>query len=84
MPAEWPPAATATWSQVMNWLGLSAGEIEWLPTGDERGLPLPDPAQWGTAAGRRALWSALKQTAVALAAEGAGNSDRQDHGRRAD
>ncbi len=84
MPAEWPTAATVIWSQVMNWLGLSADEIEWLPSGDERGLPLPDPAQWNTATGRRALWLALKRSAVELAAAGTGNSDRRDHGRRAD
>lgn len=82
--ADWPVPAQAIWPQVQAWLGVEAGEIEWLAPGDDRGLALPDPDQWSTAAGRRALWLALKRTAVDLIAEETGGGARRNHGRGTD
>ncbi len=65
-PQHWPAGAQHAWEGVLAWLALSPDEIAWLPEGDPAGVPLPAPADWSTAQGRRGLWLALKSVAGSL------------------
>ena len=53
-------AAAEVWSQVLAWLGLEQGDVEWTDGSAADVVPLPPAADWLRPAGKRELWRALK------------------------
>lgn len=55
--------AAKIWPQVLAWLGYREDEVAWLPVATDAAVVLPPVTDWSSAAGKRALWLALKRHA---------------------